>query len=91
MRPMTAREALSILRTIGNGGTQAEYAQARRILDALVEWREAKLDRDARIAASEDSNRTESMREWMLAAYGRVHAAETKLAALERGEEPEEN
>lgn len=74
MRPMTVREALQIVR---------EYPlcddgeQARRIMDALVELREA--------------NKAWLAQHWTLCGpeAERVRAAEDKLASLERGEEPQ--
>lgn len=84
MRPMTAREALAILRTIGNGGTPGEYGQARRLIDALVKWRTTERALHA-YCFGERENDAELYR-----VRRNYAAAETKLAALERGESPKE-
>lgn len=92
MRPMTAREAVTIDRTRylhGVIGTPADYDQARRILDALVELREASL---AYVEWTRAARRVDTHHAWteVDARKNALHAAEHKLAALERGEEPEE-
>lgn len=77
MRPMTAREALEIERRNEDwiAAHPHEWEQASKIMDALVELREAIV---AMHRAGKDSESAYS--EWL--------AAEHKLAALERGEEP---
>lgn len=89
MRPMTAREALELQRTgaLSFGG---DYGQALRILDALVEWREAQreLDYHLRYSPPVPLKPIKWRRRKKVLERG-IHAAERKLAALERGEEPQ--
>lgn len=75
MRPMTAREALRIHSTPTSVFDADMYDHARRLLDALVELRESELD-----------YRNGALSFIALRAWGTV---ERKLAALERGEEPQ--
>lgn len=76
MRPMTARQALEILRSVRH--TRDQYTQAHRIMDALVEFREATL---ATIAADAGTLPTQ-------ATFERMADALHRLLKLERGEEP---
>lgn len=75
MRPMTAREALEIERS----RSITDSGQARRLLNALVELREA----DKAWAAQNCTLRGSALE--------RLRAAGRKLTALERGEEPKED
>lgn len=88
MRPMTASEAWQIERD--PYAAPDDWKQARLILSALVELREAKLAGSARFASRPTEGGLEAVREWMRPALERTDAAERKLAALERGESPKE-
>lgn len=95
MHPMTTRLALQIVTAPPHmPHVPGEYDHARRILDALVELREAALACEAAITASRSrctSTTEAAARELVRIADDRLDArlaAAFKLAALERGEEP---
>lgn len=85
MRPMTAREAWQIERD--PYAAPDDWKQARLILSALVELREASL---AYAEWTRAARRVDTHHAWteVNARKSALHAAETNLAALERGESP---
>lgn len=94
MRPMTAREALGhtrdLYRRLSSMDTReaVKLEHADALLDALVELREATRLRHAGPPLGVQCGSETA--EWRRGAVRRVDAAEHKLAALERGEEPKE-